>query len=139
MSKLLIAPALLLIIPPSTYMNRAEQRPQGRYLTGRPAGFLDQRSGMRHEARWRDLLAIRPGLFPSDYQSPAHLRLKLADLPDKAKAEGLLYRNTVVAPPDHIGTWLMFSEERAEAYRARYFHEVVRQMELSHLGRLAAT
>lgn len=137
MSKLLIAPALLLIITLGTYMNWAEQRPQRRYLAGRSASFLGQRSG--HEARRRNLLAIRPELFPSDYQSPAHLYLKLADLPDKAKAEGLLYRNTVVALPDHIGTWLMLCGERAEVYRARDFREVVRQMALSHPGRLTAT
>ena len=92
---------------------------------------------MRHAGA--NILAIRPELFPSDYQSPAHLRLKLADLLDKAKAEGLLYRNTVVALPDHIGTWLMLCGDRAEVYRARDFREVVRQMALSHPGRLAET
>jgi hypothetical protein len=91
---------------------------------------------MRHAGA--NILAIRPELFPSDYQSPAHLRLKLADLLDKAKAEGLLYRDTVVACRA-ISAHGSCSVGKGPKYTGQDFREVVRQMALSHLGRLAPT
>lgn len=60
-----------------------------------------------------NLQAMRLELFPSDYQSLAHLHFKLAALFGKAKAHGQPYRNSVVALPGHIDTWLVLSEGRS--------------------------
>jgi hypothetical protein len=99
----------------------AKQRPSAHYLSdlrseviGSTAVQLDQ----------PNLLLIRPQLYPLDYQSPAHLRLKLAAALDEARAAGLLGQQTLVALPDHIGTWLLARDEKVEFYRAQTRKEV---------------
>ncbi|MBU3057331.1 hydrolase [Pseudomonas indica] len=99
----------------------AERRPSAHYLS-------DLRNTIDTEPRPIDaeanILLIRPELFPLDYQSPDHLRLKLVAALDRAKVEGLLDANTLVALPDHIGTWLLARDEKVEFYRARSRQEV---------------
>lgn len=70
-----------------------------------------------------NLLALNPALFPSDYQDPERLRLKLSSALDNARAQGLLTNDTLVALPEHIGTWLMLRNEKPEIYRARSLSE----------------
>lgn len=99
----------------------AERRPDAHYLS-------DLRSAISSEpapAQARgNLLLIRPQLYPLDYQSPAHLRLKLAAALDNARDAGLLGPGTLVALPEHIGTWLLARGEKVEFYRARNRQEV---------------
>lgn len=99
----------------------AERRPDAHYLS-------DLRSAISSEpapAQARgNLLLIRPQLYPMDYQSPAHLRLKLAAALDKAREAGLLGPDTLVALPEHIGTWLLARGEKVEFYQARSRQEV---------------
>lgn len=86
-----------------------------------------------------NLLAIRPALYPSDYRDPDLLRMKLVAALDQARAQGLLNERTVVALPDHIGTWLLLRDEKHNLYQARSFAEGGRLLTLSHptlLGRL---
>src|SRR3990167_10561239 len=94
----------------------AERRPAAHYLS-------DLRSSISSEpapAQTRgNLLLIRPQLYPMDYQSPAHLRLKLAAALDNARTAGLLGPDTLVALPEHIGTWLLARGEKVEFYQAR--------------------
>lgn len=71
-----------------------------------------------------NLLLIRPQLFAPDYQSPAHLRRKLAAALEQAKSAGLLGPQTLVALPEHIGTWLMGANEKPEFYQARNRQQV---------------
>lgn len=99
----------------------AERRPDAHYLS-------DLRSAISSEpvpAQPRgNLLLIRPQLYPLDYQSPAHLRLKLAAALDNARDAGLLGPGTLVALPEHIGTWLLARGEKVEFYQARNRQEV---------------
>jgi hypothetical protein len=99
----------------------AERRPAAHYLS-------DLRSAISSEpapAQSRgNLLLIRPQLYPMDYQSPDHLRLKLAAALDNARDAGLLGPNTLVALPEHIGTWLLARGEKVEFYQARSRQEV---------------
>lgn len=99
----------------------AERRPDAHYLS-------DLRSSISSEpapAQARgNLLMIRPQLYPMDYQSPAHLRLKLAAALDNARDAGLLGPDTLVALPEHIGTWLLARGEKVEFYQARSRQEV---------------
>lgn len=71
-----------------------------------------------------NLLLLRPQLYPLDYQSPAHLRLKLAAALDQARSAGLLGEQTLVALPEHIGTWLLARDQKVEFYKARSRQEV---------------
>lgn len=99
----------------------AERRPDAHYLS-------DLRSSISSEpapAQARgNLLMIRPQLYPMDYQSPAHLRLKLAAALDNARDAGLLGPDTLVVLPEHIGTWLLARGEKVEFYQARSRQEV---------------
>ncbi|MGH8353944.1 MAG: hydrolase [Pseudomonas sp.] len=99
----------------------AERRPAAHYLS-------DLRSEISGEPAPAEtlgnLLLIRPQLYPLDYQSPAHLRLKLAAALDRAREAGLLGPGTLVALPDHIGTWLLARGEKVEFYQARSRKEV---------------
>ncbi|WP_154067073.1 hydrolase [Pseudomonas sp. CC6-YY-74] len=99
----------------------AERRPDAHYLS-------DLRSSISSEpapAQARgNLLLIRPQLYPMDYQSPAHLRLKLAAALDNARDAGLLGPDTLVVLPEHIGTWLLARGEKVEFYQARSRQEV---------------
>lgn len=99
----------------------AERRPDAHYLS-------DLRSTISSEAappqQRGNLLLIRPQLYPLDYRSPAHLRLKLAAALDNARDAGLLGPGTLVALPEHIGTWLLARGEKVEFYRARNRQEV---------------
>ncbi|MHC5351969.1 hydrolase [Metapseudomonas furukawaii] len=111
------------------------ERPHIHYLSDLRAS-LTQDSGSAGEQG--NLLAIRPLLYPSDYRDPELLRMKIAAALDLAKARGLLNARTVVALPDHIGTWLLLQDEKHSLYQARAFTEVDRLLTLSHpslLGR----
>lgn len=99
----------------------AERRPADHYLS-------DLRNTISSEpapAQARgNLLLIRPQLFPMDYRSPAHLRLKLSASLDSARQAGLLGPGTLVALPEHIGTWLLARGEKVEFYQARNRQQV---------------
>ncbi len=112
------------------------ERPRAHYLS-------DLRASLASDAGTAgtsgNLLAIRPALYPSDYRDPDLLRMKLAAALDQARAKGLLNEQTVVALPDHIGTWLLLKDEKYKLYQARSFAEGGRLLTLSHptlLGRL---
>lgn len=66
-----------------------------------------------------NLLGIQPEMFSGDYHSVELLRLKLAAYLHKARDEGLLNGKTVALLPEHIGTWLVISGEKAEVYQAQ--------------------
>ena len=122
MRKLILLTALLLgIVALTGFLHWAKQRPSAHYLS-------DLRSQIHGEPRPDDaqanLLLVRPQLFPLDYQSPEHLRLKLAAALDRAGEAGLLDEHTLVVFPEHIGTWLLARNEKPEFYRARNRQEV---------------
>ncbi|MGY4534780.1 putative amidohydrolase [Pseudomonas sp. TE3786] len=66
-----------------------------------------------------NLLGIQPEMFSGDYHSVELLRLKLAAYLHKARDAGLLNGKTVAVLPEHIGTWLVVSGEKAEVYQAQ--------------------
>lgn len=66
-----------------------------------------------------NLLGIEPQLFSGDYHTVELLRLKLAAYLHKARDAGLLNGKTVAVLPEHIGTWLVISGEKAEVYQAQ--------------------
>lgn len=136
MSKPLLAPLLILAVALGIYADWAVQRPQGHYLTDLRSPQIGDQS-MRQLGP--NLLAILPELSPSDYQSPAHLHRKLSVILDTAKAAGRLKQNTVVILPDHIGTWLVLSGERAEVYNPKDARKALRLMVLSNPSQLIAT
>ena len=112
---------LLLVTGAGSFLYWAEQRPSAHYLSDlRSQIHGEQRPAQSHG----NLLLVRPQLFPLDYQSPAHLRLKLAAALDNARAAGLIEEHTLVVFPDHIGTWLLARDEKPEFYRARSRQEV---------------
>ncbi len=112
---------LLLLAGIGGFLYWADLRPSAHYLS-------DLRSHTHGEPQPErsagNLLLIRPQLFPLDYQSPAHLRLKLAAALDRARDQGLLGSDTLVVFPEHIGTWLLARDEKPEFYRARSRQEV---------------
>jgi predicted amidohydrolase len=65
-----------------------------------------------------NLLGIQPEMFSGDYHTVELLRLKLGAYLHKARDEGLLNGKTVAVLPEHIGTWLVISGEKAEVYQA---------------------
>lgn len=106
----------------------------GHYLADLRSTLIYEEDALDAQA---NLLAIRPELYPSDYRSPEHLRLKLAAILDRARDSGLLNEHSVVALPDQIGTWLLLDGERAELYSARSFSEVRAWLALDNPHRLA--
>ena len=99
----------------------AERRPDAHYLSDLRSAISSEPAPTQPRG---NLLLIRPQLYPLDYQSPAHLRLKLAAALDKARDAGLLGPDTLVALPEHIGTWLLARGEKVEFYQARNRQEV---------------
>ncbi len=65
-----------------------------------------------------NLLGIQPQMFSGDYHSADLLRLKLAAYLHKANEAGLINGKTVAVLPEHIGTGLVISGEKAEVYQA---------------------
>lgn len=65
-----------------------------------------------------NLLAISPTLYPTDYQRPQRLYLKLDAALRHARQAGLLNERTVVVLPEQIGTWLILADEKPRLYRA---------------------
>jgi predicted amidohydrolase len=65
-----------------------------------------------------NVLGIQPEMFSGDYHSVELLRLKLTAYLHKARDAGLLNGKTVAVLPEHIGTWLVISGEKAEVYQA---------------------
>lgn len=121
MRKTLLLLAVLLLAGLAGLLGWSERRPDALYLSdlrARISSDLGQPSGAGN------LLLIRPQLFPSDYRSPACLRLKLAAALDRARSAGLLTPRTLVALPEHIGTWLIAAGEKPQLYRARDRHQV---------------
>ncbi|MES2817661.1 MAG: hydrolase [Pseudomonadota bacterium] len=117
----LIALLVLLACGLTAFILWASQRPSAHYLSDLRSEVLATPAPADASG---NLLLIRPQLFATDYQSPAHLRLKLATALDRAQAAGLLRPGTLVALPEHIGTWLIGRGEKVEFYQARSRQEV---------------
>ncbi|RJG13771.1 carbon-nitrogen hydrolase family protein [Pseudomonas cavernicola] len=135
MRKLLsLAVITLLIAAISVYAVWTELRPSGHYLSDlRSQVALNQ--GQPSERG--NLLGIQPELFSGDYQSVELLHLKLAAYLEKARNEGLLNRKTIAVLPEHIGTWLIASGEKAEVYQANTVREAMVWLAASHPLQLA--
>ncbi|MDH4585340.1 hydrolase [Pseudomonas sp. BN415] len=128
--------AAILVSCLTAYAVWTGERPRAHYLSDLRASLA---SDVGTASARGNLLAIRPALYPSDYRDPDLLRMKLAAALDHARAQGLLNDKTVVALPDHIGTWLLLRDEKHNLYQARTFAEGGRLLTLSHptlLGRL---
>lgn len=129
--------SLALLAGLGSYAHWIEQRPSGHYLSDlRSQAVLDiGQPGPRG-----NLLGIQPELFAADYQSLAHLRLKLAAYLDHARDQGLLNQRTVVVLPEHIGTWLLAVGEKQELHRAAERREAMHWLAatnpLDYLGAL---
>jgi hypothetical protein len=121
MRKTVLLSALLVLAGLSALLTWSERRPGALFLSDLRAQIS---SDLGQPSDAGNLLLIRPQLFPSDYQSPARLRLKLAAALDRARSAGLLTPRTLVALPEHIGTWLIASGEKPQLYRARDRYEV---------------
>lgn len=113
----------------ASYMFWTHEVPPSHYLADLRSEPLDQVEQGEPRAR---LLGIRPLLFPSDYRNPTALRLKLGAALDKARSLGLLGEHSVVALPDHIGTWLLLRDEKPEVYAARSFAEAQPRLAFNH-------
>lgn len=128
--------AAILVSCLTAYAVWTGERPRAHYLSDLRASLA---SDVGEASTSGNLLAIRPALYPSDYRDPDLLRMKLTAALDQARAQGLLNEKTVVALPDHIGTWLLLRDEKHDLYKARSFAEGGRLLTLSHptlLGRL---
>jgi hypothetical protein len=99
----------------------AAERPSARYLSDLRSEIISAPAPAPDSA---NLILLRPQLYPLDYQSPAHLRLKLVAALDKAREAGLLGEQTLVALPEHTGTWLLARDQKVEFYKARSRQEV---------------
>lgn len=104
-----------------TFLAWAAERPSARYLSDLRSEVISTPAPAPGSA---NLILVRPQLYPLDYQSPAHLRLKLVAALDKAREAGLLGEQTLVALPEHIGTWLLARDQKVEFYKARNRQEV---------------
>jgi predicted amidohydrolase len=128
--------AAILVSCLTAYAVWTGERPRVHYLSDLRASLA---SDIGAASASGNLLVIRPELYPSDYRDPDLLRMKLVAALDQARARGLLNERTVVALPDHIGTWLLLRDEKHNLYQARTFAEGSRLLTLSHptlLGRL---
>ncbi len=79
-----------------------------------------------------NLLGIQPELFPSDYSSVKRLHRKLASYLVQARDHGLLNDKTIVVLPEHIGTWLLAVDEKAQFYEATTFQEAMNWLAFSN-------
>ena len=122
MRKLLLSLFLLALAGGLTaFLLWAGQRPSAHYLSDLRSAITSAEPPAQLGA---NLLLLRPQLFALDYQSPEHLRLKLAAALTHARSAGLLRPDTLVVLPEHIGTWLIARDEKVEFYRARSRKEV---------------
>ena len=112
--------AAILVSCLTAYAVWTGERPRVHYLSDLRASLA---SDIGAASASGNLLAIRPELYPSDYRDPDLLRMKLVAALDQARALGLLNERTVVALPDHIGTWLLLRDEKHNLYQARTFTE----------------
>lgn len=117
----LIALLVLAIAGLVSFLIWAERRPPSHYLSDLRTQVI---SSPRPPQSQGNLLLVRPQLYPSDFQSTAQLRRKLAAALDQAQQAGLLAPDTLVALPEHIGTWLLARGEKAEFYQARTRQQV---------------
>ena len=121
--------SMALVAVLTTYAMWAAGRPAGHYLSDlRIKLAVDQGT----PADRGNLLGIQPELFPTDYQSPARLRRKLAAYLQQAQDQGLLNDKTVVVLPEHVGTWLMISGEKDELYQAPTLAEAMNWLAASN-------
>ncbi|MDD1006696.1 carbon-nitrogen hydrolase family protein [Pseudomonas shahriarae] len=121
--------SMALVAVLTTYAMWAADRPAGHYLSDlRIKLAVDQGT----PADRGNLLGIQPELFPTDYQSPARLRRKLAAYLQRAQDQGLLNDKTVVVLPEHVGTWLMISGEKDELYQAPTLAEAMNWLAASN-------
>ena len=121
--------SMALVAVLTTYAMWAADRPAAPYLSDlRIKLAVDQGT----PADRGNLLGIQPELFPTDYQSPARLRRKLAAYLQQAQDQGLLNDKTVVVLPEHVGTWLMISGEKDELYQAPTLAEAMNWLAASN-------
>ncbi len=65
-----------------------------------------------------NILGIQPWLHASHYQSPVILKNHIQGYLQAAQDKGWLNENTLVVLPEHIGTWLVASEQSGFIYSA---------------------
>lgn len=110
-----LALSIALVVALTSYALWTGQRTPGHYLSDLRI-TLAVNDGV--PADRGNLLGIQPELFPADYQNIKRLHRKLAAYLQQARDRGLINPRTIVVLPEHIGTWLFASGEKAQLYQA---------------------
>lgn len=79
-----------------------------------------------------NLLGIQPWMTTADYESPDTIYTKLASYLSLARRLGWLSRRTIVVWPEHLGTWLLATDEAAKVREAETLSEAMRALVIRH-------
>ncbi|MCB8960623.1 MAG: carbon-nitrogen hydrolase [Ardenticatenales bacterium] len=86
---------------------------------GAPPLRLDEISSFGHDQGCGNFVAVQTFMQPADYGRPADFAARLHAYLAQAAAAGWLNEQTIVAFPEHIGTWLVAAGEPGLILRAR--------------------
>jgi hypothetical protein len=101
------------------YSNRAKEKKTG-WVDFPPAGKIRfQESVIGKNTGKGNILAIQPYFTPQSYSTAFNFLVTLKLYLRQAKKDSLLNRNTVVAFPEHTGTWLFTSREKESIYNKK--------------------
>jgi Carbon-nitrogen hydrolase len=87
-------------------------------LSSPPALNLEHSASYGTNTGRGNVVGIEPYMVPLDYASPARFQQKLAGYFDAAQEKGWLGDNTIVLLPEHLGTWLMATNQKSRVYSA---------------------
>jgi hypothetical protein len=96
-----------------------------------PQLYLQEVTEYETDTRRGNLLGIQPFMVPEDYASAQTFRTKVEGYLDAANQRGWLDEKTIVALPEHIGTWLVAA---GKSQRVRQAETITGAMRMLVLG-----
>ena len=83
-----------------------------------PQLYLHHSASYGSDTGGGNVVGIEPYMEPLDYATPDRFKQKLSGYLDAAQTKGWIKNNTIILLPEHLGTWLMATDQKNRVYSA---------------------
>lgn len=102
-------------------------------LSGPPKLHLGVSESFGTDTGAGNVIGIEPFMEPLDYATPARFQAKLDGYLKAAADKGWVGENTIVLLPEHIGTWLIATNQQSRVYSASTTDAAMRPIIMGNL------
>lgn len=88
--------------------------------------------------KYGNLIAIQPKFFFSDFSNETTIAKRLKEIMEQGKVNSLYDRKTIVVMPEHIGSGLVFLDEKQNTFKSMSFNALIQFLNNKYKSELSS-